>query len=172
MIRGMALLLAAASCVGLGCLKSAAYSERLRDLHLLCRIVKFLKGEISYAATPLPDAFWTIGGRMEDPYQDFLRDISEDLKRCSGRNFSAVFSENVDCHLQQTRLTREDLEELKAFGAGLGYLDRTMQLSWLEQYEEQLKQKIEELNLGLPVRKKLCRSLGIMGGLFLIILFL
>ena len=77
----------------------------------------------------------------------------------------------MDCHLRQTRLTSGDLEELKSFGAGLGYLDRSMQLSQLEQYEEQLKQKIEELNVGLPVRKKLCRSLGIMGGLFLIVLF-
>ena len=138
---------------------------------MLRKILSFLKGEISYAATPLPDAFWTIGGRMEDPYRDFLKSISEDLQRCSGSSFSEVFSENVDCHLRQTRLTSGDLEELKSFGAGLGYLDRSMQLSQLEQYEEQLKQKIEELNVGLPVRKKLCRSLGIMGGLFLIVLF-
>ena len=116
MIRWMALFLSAASCAGIGWLKSAAYSQRIRDLLMLRKILSFLKGEISYAATPLPDAFWTIGGRMEDPYRDFLKSISEDLQRCSGSSFSEVFSENVDCHLRQTRLTPPTTEHNTTVG--------------------------------------------------------
>ncbi len=47
-----------------------------------------------------------------------------------------------------------------------------MQLDNLEAYGRELDMTIEELTKGLPVRKKLYQSLGIMGGLFLAILFL
>ena len=46
-----------------------------------------------------------------------------------------------------------------------------MQLNNLEAYGRELDMTIEELTKGLPVRKKLYQSLGIMGGLFLAILF-
>ena len=51
----------------------------------------------------------------------------------------------------------------------LGYLDREMQLSTLKSFDETLAWKIGELKEGLPARKKLYQSLGVMGGLFLVI---
>ncbi len=37
-------------------------------------------------------------------------------------------------------------------------------------YEARLVQRIAELQKGLPERKRLCQSLGIMGGLFLFLI--
>ena len=44
--------------------------------------------------------------------------------------------------------------------------DRAMQKANLDRYEARLVQRIAELQKGLPERKRLCQSLGIMGGLF------
>lgn len=169
MIRMAALFLLAVCCAGLGFLKSQALSSRVRDLFQLRKILRLLRGEISYAATPLPDAFFRIGSKMEGAYRDFLQDLSVDMKRYDGESFEEIFARNVECHLRDTRLLRQDREEWKQFGAMLGYLDREMQLSTLRSFDETLEQKIRELRDGLPQRKKLYQSLGVMGGLFLVI---
>ena len=109
---------------------------------------------------------------MEEPFREFLREVSEDLNRYGGNSFGEVFAQNVECHLKDTKLTREDRERFSELGKSLGYLDKAMQLNNLEAYGRELDMTIEELTKGLPVRKKLYQSLGIMGGLFLAILFL
>lgn len=169
MIRMTVLVMLAGACAGLGFLKSQALSARVRDLFLLRKILRLLNGEISYACTPLPDAFSRIGNKMEGSYRDFLQDVSADMERYEGESFEEIFEKNVDCHLKDTGLTRQDREEWKQFGSMLGYLDREMQLSTLRSFDETLEQKIAELRDGLPQRKKLYQSLGVMGGLFLVI---
>ena len=44
-----------------------------------------------------------------------------------------------------------------------------MQLATLKSFDETLAEKISELKEGLPAQKKLYRSLGVLGGLFLVI---
>ena len=159
MIRAAALALIAVSCAGLGFVKSQALSGRVEDLLSLRKILRLLKGEISYAGTPLPEA----------PYRDFLQDLSVDMQRYDGDSFAEIFARNTECHLKETRLSKDDREEWKQFGAMLGYLDKEMQLSTLKSFDETLAQKISELKEGLPAQKKLYQSLGVMGGLFLVI---
>ena len=172
MLRIIALCIMTGSCVSLGFLKSMGLSRRLSQLKTLKRIEMFLHGEISCARTPLPDALWNIAGKVEEPFREFLRELSEDLNRYGGCSFGEVFAENVECHLKDTKLTREDRDRFSELGRSLGYLDKAMQLANLEAYGRELDMTIEELTKGLPVRKKLCQSLGIMGGLFLAILFI
>ena len=61
-------------------------------------------------------------------------------------------------------------EELQEAGCSLGTGDRAMQKANLDRYEARLVQRIAELQKGLPERKRLCQSLGIMGGLFLFLI--
>ena len=65
---------------------------------------------------------------------------------------------------------KEEKEELQEAGCSLGTGDRAMQKANLDRYEARLVQRIAELQKGLPERKRLCQSLGIMGGLFLFLI--
>ena len=172
MLRIIAICIMTASCAGLGFVKSLGMTRRLNQLKTLKRIEMFLHGEISCARTPLPDALWSISEKTEEPFREFLREVAEDLNRYGGNSFGDVFAENVECHLMDTKLTKEDRERFSEMGRNLGYLDKDMQLHNLEAYGRELDMTIEEVTKGLPVRKKLCQSLGIMGGLFLAIFFL
>lgn len=169
MLRAVLLIMVAVSCSCLGFIKSQALSGRVRDLLSLRKILRLLSGEISYSGTPLPEAFCRISSKMSGAYRDFLQDLSEDMERYDGESFSSIFNRNVECHLRTTRLNGQDREEWKEFGAMLGYLDREMQMSTLRSFDQTLEQKISELREGLPARKKLYQSLGVMGGLFLVI---
>ena len=57
-------------------------------------------------------------------------------------------------------------------GEVLGYLDTEMQLSAIGLYQEQLEQGIAEAQEQMEGRQKLYQSLGIAGGVFLVILLL
>ena len=108
MLRIVALCVMTCSCIGFGFMKSLGLTRRLNQLKTLKRIEMFLHGEISCARTPLPDALWNISGKVEEPFREFLREVSEDLNRYGGNSFGEVFAQNVECHLKDTKLTREE----------------------------------------------------------------
>ena len=72
--------------------------------------------------------------------------------------------------LKGTALTKEDKEEFARFGESLGYLDVEMQKNAMKLYLKELEQKIEYLQKEIPQKRKLYQSLGVMGGIFLLIL--
>ena len=57
-------------------------------------------------------------------------------------------------------------------GAFLGYLDKDMQLGTLDLYLQELAGEIKAAQESIPGKQKVCRSLGIMGGLFLVLLLI
>ena len=167
----LAVLLAAAfTCAGIGFAKSSGLTAHIKDLETLQKMIQYLRSEIVTAGSPLPDAFWETGRRLRDPYRDFLQDISEDMRRPDGKTLPAILEENVTVHLADTRLTKEEKEELQEAGCGLGDGDRAKQKANLDRYETRLLQQIVEQQKGLPEKKRLCQSLGIMGGLFLFLI--
>lgn len=172
MLRGTAIGLLVVCCCLLGYTKSRAEAGRVKELKKLRRMAALLEGAVSFGTTPLPTALMSVGGKMENPYRDFLQDVSRELYDLPGQPFSEVFERNLECYLVDTHLRREDLLELKILGSDLGFLDKEMQLRTIKAYDSELGHKIEELQEGLPVRQKLYQSLGIMGGLFFAILLI
>ena len=57
-------------------------------------------------------------------------------------------------------------------GQYLGYLDIDMQENTIALYLQELEQKIRLLQEEMPARQKLYQSMGILGGIFISILFL
>lgn len=160
------------SCAGIGLLKSRALSLRLLALKRIGRMVQLLKNEIDCRRSSLPEAFLAIAEKMEAPYSDFAGALAGRMEAFDGESFAGIFRQEIGKNLADSGLAGEDLEGLQELGNYLGYLDKQMQLETLRLYQEELKRTEEELHAGLPIKKKLYQSLGIMGGVFLMILFL
>lgn len=135
-------------------------------------MVQLLKNEIDCMRSPLPEAFWAVSGKMEAPYSEFAKAVSVRMASFDGKTFEIIFREEAKKHLISCGLIREDIAEFQELGNYLGYLDKQMQTETLRLYQEEIQRKTEELHAGLPIKKKLYQSLGIMGGIFLTILFL
>ena len=63
MLRGCALCILVTASAALGFVLSQRLSKRLGQLKILKRMTLFLHGEISCARVPLPEAFWSVGGK-------------------------------------------------------------------------------------------------------------
>lgn len=169
-LAGAVLLFTA--CCGMGFWKSQQCTGRVRQLQELMRIGGFLKGEITFARTTLPEALERIGGKTEPPFSDFLETLAVRMKKYSGEKFSYILQQTMNDTMKNTYLEEEDMESFYQAACNLGYLDREMQIHLLESYLKEQGQKVEMLTAQLPGKRKLSRSLGILGGAFLVILLL
>lgn len=157
---------------GLGVSASRRLSMRLDNLRLLLRMTAMLKGEISYGASSLPEAFASIGRRIEEPFGGFLCYLAARMEEGGGDRFSLIFQEGMEKYLRESGLNREDQTALFHLGAQLGYQDRVSQLRQVELYEQEVGAAVEKLQGELPERKKVCQTLGLLGGMFLSVFLL
>ena len=155
-----------------GLLESLRLKKRIDQLKLLIRIASCLEGEISFAKTTLPEALRSVGGRLASPFSEFLRDLASRLETCPGKSFGELLRQSAAAHLEGTELCREDLEDFYGAAADLGYLDGKMQVHILKTYRMEQERKVLRLTGELPAKQKLFQSLGILGGIFLVILLL
>ena len=166
-VIGICLVIGASS--GIGYLMSLSLTKRHQQLKTIRRLLLFLKGEISYGKSTLPEALDQIGQKLPEPFHLFLTEVARKACQYDGRTFQELFAEGVDEHLSSSSLTPKDKESLKQIGQYLGYLDIAMQISTLELYQQELELELKEIEATIPAKKRIYQSLGVMGGLFLAI---
>ena len=171
-MKGIGIILIVLGTSGIGYLTAADLKRHLNDLKWLRRILLLLKEEIAYAHAPLEEAFARISRKVKAPYCLFLTQVSGQLARRAGSSFAEIWSCAVEERLCTTKLTREELEELKEFGNSLGYLGGHAQAGASDLYLEQLKVEGQDVREGLAAKQKLCSCLGVMSGIFITILLI
>lgn len=157
---------------GIGVSFSMDLKKRCEELRILKRMAAMLRGEIRYAKTPLPEAFVRIAQRLPEPFRGFLEEVAGELEQADGTGLGEIWNRKICQCLGQTRLTGADRERLKTLGEVLGYLDREMQLAAIDLYLEQLDGGIAEALEDRGSKERLYRSLGVAGGIFLVILLI
>lgn len=167
---GACLILASAS--GIGISFGADLKKRYQELRILKQLVCMLRGEIRYTKTPLPEAFVHISARIPEPFGPFLAAAAAEMNKADGRCFGDIWRELIQTRLSDSRLNRTDKSRLETLGEVLGYLDLEMQLSAIDLYLEQLELSLREAENSIGSKQKLYQSLGVAGGIFLVILLI
>lgn len=169
-LAGALMIIVSAGGIGISC--SVDVKRYCMELRLLKQMLYMLRGEIKYTKTPLEEAFLAISVRMPEPFSLFLKRTAEEMENLDGRTFGELWRDQIQKGLAGTKLKREDREQLGVLGEILGYLDLEMQLSSIELYLEQLEIRIRDAQESLTGKQKLYQSLGVAGGIFLVILLL
>lgn len=158
---------------GFGIWSAAQWRERLRLLEKLRQMIYFLKGEITYSHAPLAEGLERVGKREGGPLGTLFTSAAEGICRQEGESLQEIWRKEV-ANLSSPRirlpLTEEDLGQLSGLGEHLGYLDVDMQERTLKLYLEQLDMSIDYLRTNQREKCRLYTSLGIMGGMFLVII--
>lgn len=172
MLKILGSLLVLCCSAGLGMAGASDLKRHCMELRLLKQAVYMLRGEIKYSRAPLSEAFGILGDRLPSPLAEFFVGLEKELGRRDGRDLSRIWQEEITRSLKKSSLRREEKEKLKRLGQGLGYLDLEMQLSTLELYLEQLEGDIQRAEEEIQSKQRLYRSLGVAGGIFLVILLI
>lgn len=155
---------------GLGLWMAGQWKARLRAAEQLRRMIFMLKGEIIYANAPLEEAFYHVGRKNDGPLGAFFVGVAKRIERQEGEAFYVMWKEEIDKLGNDAGLSEKDRQELAGFGEHLGYLDCEMQERTILLYLEQLDLAIDYLREHQREKTHLYTSLGIMGGLFLVII--
>lgn len=157
---------------GIGYARSLELTRSGKELESLHQLLFLLKGEIRCANSTLPDAFRQIADKIREPFGNILRETAEMIEKSDGKTLEEIMYICGEKELGvRERDGREMLEILRSLGSKLGYLDKEMQIRQIELLETELEVRRNQLREKLPEQKKICQSLGIMGGILLAVLF-
>lgn len=160
------------SSAGMGFFFSNEMKCRIDNLKELKKLISLLRGDIRYANTPLPEAINSITRRQSGSFDSFFHYVSAKLHELSGRTFSEIWREAVQKELSDTSLSKKDKLQIIQFGENLGYLDKDMQMNTIDLFLSQIEDEIKDLSKNIKEKAYLCNTLGIMAGIFIIIIMI
>ena len=166
MLKVLGSLMIFVACAGFGLSKSQELQRHLEQLGEMKRIFYLLRSEVQYTRAPFAEVFEKIGRKANPPFDSWLFVLASRLQKKGTGSFCEIWKETIQEKLQECRLCEEEFEELKQIGKSLEYMES------IDLYIEQLEYKIEHTREEYKTKKKLCQSMGIMGGIFLVILLL
>ncbi len=160
------------SCTGMGFLFASEIKRRIEDLKAAKSMAILLRGDIRYAQTALPEALENAARRHEGRLAPFLKRVSGELKQYSGASLKEIWKKAVKEELTHTSLSKKDKECLVQLGDHLGYLDKDMQMNTIDWYITQVDEIMKDVTAESKQKMRLYQSLGVLFGLFVIILIL
>lgn len=172
MVKWIGAVFLTVSGAGLGFEYAGVFRKRYDWYGKLCIFLQLLAQEIRYGHALLAECFEGIRPMTDGFFEALCEGMAEELRRQEGLGVSAIWTGQIRAHAPLASCSRKDLEELEEFGAWLGAARMDVQLDYILKYRERAVNKRDELLALLPAREKMCRSLGLCGGLFLTILFL
>ena len=161
------------SSTGLGFKTASDRRQALRLLETLRQMILFLKGEITYRRCGLEEALEQVGKREKGELSRLFLDTADAIRGQGGESFCQIWRKNLENFFRSGQgrlLSKEDRERLEELGEHLGYLDVEMQEKTLLLYLERLESRIRVFRGSIRESCRLCTGLGVMGGLFLVIL--
>lgn len=167
---GAGMILLATS--GAGILYGIEQQRYLEKLLYIRHIVYMLKGELDYAKIPLGEVFGRVSARVKEPYRKWLQGLEKQVEDREEDGFFKIWMRSVDRYLAELHLKSEHVIQLKELGTYLGKMDSVSESRNLQLYIERLELEIEKARAGLASKKRIGNCLGVMGGLFLIVILI
>ena len=171
MLRAVGAFLVFLASAGMGYQESRKLSEHIKALEEFLQVIIYLKGEIRYGVSSLPDAFGAASTHCSGRFSEFLHMIFEKMEKRQEEDPGKIVRQCAEMYLRELQLSAEEQEQIAQLGERLGYLDREMQLRQLSLYESEFERMIQMAKEAAPAKKKLYHSLGVFGGAMLTILF-
>ena len=131
-----------------------------------------LMGELEYRQIPLPEAFDIIGTRHGGRLAAFFQVAAEELKKKEGGSLKEIWQQLAVAALKDSPLSKEQKEEFAELGLYFMESDKETRRNSMEFYLNRLEEDIMKLREKGADKAYLCRTLGMLGGIFLLILVL
>ncbi len=162
---GMAMILFCTTSLGLSA--ASGLGRRVRELELSLSVVAGLAGELRYRLAPPDQAVARLEERASLSRVGYLAHCASLCR--SGMPFPQAWKTALD--QAKTSLLPEDLQALAGLGETLGQCDLEGQLSALDQADKLLRYQLQQAREQRLGRGKLYRTMGVLSGVFLVILF-
>jgi stage III sporulation protein AB len=156
----------------LGYVLSRDCSRRPGELRELQGLLQMFENEISYLSSYISDAFERISKRSTADATVFFSDTVCRLKEDNSLNASEAWERAVTENIKRTSLNKEDEAILVSFGKMLGNSDIEGQIKNIRLAISHLKNQEHKAEEIKAKNEKMIRSLGILGGLAIVVILI
>ncbi len=172
MIKWIGAILVLVSAYAIGSLLAGQVKEREQWLKEIKIVLFLLEGELEYHQMPFPEALQLVGERHGGSLQQFLCSLGEELKKKEGTCLQEIWKKHSKQFFKNTALTKEQKEEFEQLGSYFMEADRVARKKAIDFYLSRLEEEIVQLRETGSDKAYLYRMLGMLGGMFLLILVL
>lgn len=172
MQRVIGSLLIIAATAGAGITYGLELQRYLEKLLYIRHIVYMLKGEMDYSNAPLCEVFGRISGRVKEPYKRWLCAMERQVEKREEDGFAKIWNRSIDRYLGELHLKSVHSIQLKELGTFLGQLDGETSSKTMQLYLNRLELEIEKVREGMASKKRIGNCLGVMGGIFLVVILI
>jgi stage III sporulation protein AB len=169
-ILGMILVFISSS--GIGLLYSYICKKRVTDLKEWKKGLVILKNEINFSLTPLSEAFEEVSKRTKGEMSDFYLRLSQQINHNSLKAIDKLQDKDMLKMLEDTCLNNQDIKGIGSFVKNLGKNDKASQLGSISLEIENLDLEIETARISEEKNSKLFKTIGVLAGVFIIVIFI
>ncbi|AXI09435.1 stage III sporulation protein SpoAB [Oceanobacillus zhaokaii] len=146
-------------------------TQRPKHIRQLKNALQILEAEIIYSQLPLQDAFTSIAMQLPDPLKTFFETLGNNMKK-EHIDFHMVWEKNVNKLMEMSSLGVNEREILKQFGRTLGQHDFYQQQKYIQLSLTHLDRELEDARDEQYKYSKLAKSIGILCGIFIVLLLI
>jgi len=169
-LKAVGALLIVAASSGVGGLYAEKFARRRREIKAFSDALGRLETEVFYGSTPLPTALARVAEGAPRAIRPFFADLLRQLEMTD--DLRSSWRQAMERHFAQSCLAPEDLSCLLPLADVLGTSDREDQRRHLKSTADRLRQNEETARIEEDKNTKLWRSVGLLGGVALAIIFL
>ncbi|TCT22629.1 stage III sporulation protein AB [Melghiribacillus thermohalophilus] len=168
-ILGAILLLCATTWIGFDV--SSTLSNRPRQIRQLKNALQVMEAEIVYGQSPVSEVCFHLSSQLPEPLRAFFQRVYQRLTEHHGSLYE-VWQEELDHFWPQTAMKQTEKEIMDQFGKTLGQHDFTQQQKHIylaiSHLDRELKNAEDEMNR----YSKMAKSLGVLIGMFFVLLLI
>lgn len=170
-MRGVGIVLILLGCSGIGFFYGMQVKRGYQNTLELIRFLVELRGEINTCKTSLPQAFLYLENRTEGDLHKFLQTLNERMQKedMSLPEIPLVWEETFKEQKKEIVLPENVASVCLEFGQRMGALQLETQLASIDFTLQQLEEAKEELRGEKQNKIRLSQLLGVLTGMFLVI---
>lgn len=157
---------------GAGYVYGKELKRYLGKLQYFRYVMSLIRGEIEYTSAPLPEIFSEVSRKVKEPYRHWLVMTAGEIEKREEYGFTRAWNRSVDRYLKGLGFNCEHMILVKEPGTFLGSLEKDTLDHALQMYLNKVDLEIEKIREGLAAKIRLSSCLGVMSGIFLIIILL
>lgn len=154
--------------VGLGIYQVTDYELAIAIRKQVYEMIRYLIAQIQVEHASIPDSICKVSARLSGVFGEILQNIQKQYMENEGKPLFTIWQEEMG--LVQEYLNDEDTKLLLQLFDQTGFYDTRTQLKKLQMTLDIFEEEIKELETQREKRCRLYQSMGLMIGIFVIIL--
>ena len=170
-IKILGMLLVVTASYGIGKTIGVYQNRRVEDIYELLIFVRMANGHLAYSASEITEIIREGSDKAGGRIGDWLAGLALQFRTEEyASSFEQIWTGSIGSLMEYSYLTDAQIGAVKELGKWLCYMDIDMQIRNLKLWEQNMQTEYEEQKDRAHRINKVSRSLGLLGGIFLIIL--